>query len=147
MWFILFVSILSVFHSMFLNEGRIVFHYSWFSLHFLDLLFVLAIVFLPGCLIVYLLGVCCFHLPRFAVLFRWIVFVWHHLVCLVLGYSFVSVFFLWISSNSKSENQPFFVIVLSWSANLWLVVWNIESSCQISIILFLWPLCEGLLLK
>ena len=25
MWFILFVSILSVFHSMFLNEGRIVF--------------------------------------------------------------------------------------------------------------------------
>ena len=105
------------------------------------------IVFLPGCLVVYRLGVWCFHLPRFGILFRWIVFVWHHLMYLVLFYSFVSVFFFWISGNSRSENQPFFVIVLTWSVNLWLVVWNVERSCQIYVTLFLYPLCDGLLQK
>ena len=65
------------------------------------------IVFLPSCLVVYRLGVWCFHLPNFAVLFRWIVFVWHHLICLVLYYSIVYVCFSWISSNWRSENQFF----------------------------------------
>ena len=92
MWFILFVSILNVFHSMFLNDGRVVFHYSWFSLHFPDLSLVLVIMFLPGCLVVYRLEVWCFHFPKLAVLFRRIVFVFHHLVCLLLYYSFVYMF-------------------------------------------------------
>ena len=83
-------------------------------------------MFLPGCLVVYRLGVWCFHLPKFAVLFRWIIFVWHHLICLILYYSFVYVFFLWISSISRSENQPLLIIVLTWSASLW-SMWFLTS--------------------
>ena len=51
-----------------------------------------------------------------------------------------------ISSISRPENHPFF-IVLTWSASLWLVVWKLAHFCLISIIFFLQPLCEGLLLK
>ena len=57
-------------------------------------------------------------------------------VLLLYCWSFI---FWCISIISKSENQPFFIIVLTWSACLWLVVWKLESSCQISIILFLYP--------
>ena len=52
---------------------------------------------------------------------------------------------LWISSISRSENQIFFVIVLTWSASLWFVALNLPNSLQISIILFLYPLFAGLL--
>ena len=48
---------------------------------------------------------------------------------------------------TRSENQHFFITVLTWSASLWLVVWKLAHSCQISIILFLYPLCVELLLK
>ena len=44
------------------------------------------------------------------------------------------------------RKQLFFIIVLNWSASLWLV-WKLEYSCQIFIILFLYPLCVGLLRK
>ena len=47
----------------------------------------------------------------------------------------------------RSENRPFFIIVLTCLANLWLVVWNLAHSSQISIILFLYPHCVGLLQK
>ena len=139
-WFILFVSILSVLHSMFL-DGRVVFSL-FMILCFLDLSFVLVVIFLYGCLVVHCLVVWCFHSPKLAVHFRRVVFVWHHLMCLVLYYNFVLCVFWWISSISRSENQPFFIIVLTW-----LVVWKFAHSCQISVILFLYPLCEGLLLK
>ena len=78
---------------MFLNEGRIVFSLFIILFTFSRFTFPFAIVFLPGCLIVYRLGVWCFYLPKFAVLFRWIVLVRHHLVCLALRNSFASVFF------------------------------------------------------
>ena len=45
----------------------------------------------------------------------------------------------WIYSISRSENQPFFIIVLTWSASLWYVVLNLANSVQISII-FLYTL-------
>ena len=53
----------------------------------------------------------------------------------------------WISSISRSENQPFFVIVLTWSASLWFVALNLPNSVQISIILFLYSLFARLLLR
>ena len=53
----------------------------------------------------------------------------------------------WISRISRSENQPLFVIVLTWSANLWFAALNPLNSDQISIILFLYPILAGLLLK
>ena len=50
---------------------------------------------------------------------------------------FSCLFVFWcISSISGSENQPF-IIVLTWLASLWFVVWKLAHSCQISIILFL----------
>ena len=55
--------------------------------------------------------------------------------------------FCCISSISRSENQLLFIIVLTWLARLWFVVWKLAHSCQISIILFLYPLCIELLLK
>ena len=44
----------------------------------------------------------------------------------------------WISSISRSENQPFFIIVLTWSARF--VALNLLNSVHIFIILFLYPL-------
>ena len=60
---------------------------------------------------------------------------------------YLSFIFWCISIISRSYNQPVFIIVLTWSASLCLVVWKLESSCQIPIILFLYPLCVGLLQK
>ena len=77
------------------------FHYSRFSLHFLDLSFLLLIVFLPGCLVVYRSVVWCFHLPF---IFVWIIFVWHHLMCLVLCYRFVYVFFGFLVIQGQKTN-------------------------------------------
>ena len=42
----------------------------------------------------------------------------------------------YIYNISRSENQYFFIIVLTWSASLRLVGWNLAHSSQISIILF-----------
>ena len=59
-----------------------------------------------------------------------------------------SLFVSWcVSSISRSENQSFFINFPTWSASLWLVIWKLTPSYQISIILFLNPLCVGLLLK
>ena len=44
------------------------------------------------------------------------------------------------------ENQPFFNIILAWSARLWLVILNLADFAQIPFS-FLYPLCAGLLLK
>ena len=57
---------------------------------------------------------------------------------------FDPLFIIWrISSILRSENQPFFIIVLIWSATLSLVVWNLLDSSQISSIVFLFPfLCR-----
>ena len=68
---------------------------------------------------------------------------------IVLGFCCLdSLFICWCISNiSRSENQPFFMIVLTWSTSLWLVIWNLAHSSQISVILFLYLLFEGLLLK
>ena len=38
-----------------------------------------------------------------------------------------------------------FIIIQTWTASLWVVVWNLAQSLLISIILFLYPLCVGLL--
>ena len=49
-----------------------------------------------------------------------------------------SQFTFWCISNiSKPENQPFFFIILTWPATLWLVIWNLVYSFQIFIIIFL----------
>ena len=66
---------------------------------------------------------------------------------LVLGSSWYdSLFICWcISSTSRSENQPFFIITRAWSANLWLVL-NLVHYSQIWIILFLYYFCVKLLL-
>ena len=45
-----------------------------------------------------------------------------------------------ISSISRSEDQQFFVIVLTWSASIRFVDLNLPNSVQISIILFLYSL-------
>ena len=78
---------------------------------------------------------------------------WLDCFCLlILGVSDIvllscSLFIFWcISSISRSENKPFFIIVLTWSASLWLV-WKLAHSCLISIILFRYPLCVGFLIK
>ena len=58
-------------------------------------------------------------------------------------YLFSGVFLVF----QRQKNQPFFIIVLTWSASLLLVGWKLAHSCQISIILFLYRLWVGLLLK
>ena len=52
--------------------------------------------------------------------------------------------FWWISSISRLKKQPFFVIVLTWSACLWFVASSLPNVVQISIILFRYPLYAGL---
>ena len=67
---------------------------------------------------------------------------------IILVFCFDSIFVFWrISCISRSENQPFFIIVLTWSASFWFVIWNLMHSSQISIILFQYPPCVGLLLN
>ena len=68
-------------------------------------------------------------------------------VCGTILLSCSSFIFSCISSISRSENQTFFFIGLTWSASLWLVIWKLVYSCQISITLFLNPLGKVLLLK
>ena len=129
-----FVSILIVLHSMFLSGGKVVFR-------------------------------------SFIILFKFPKFIFCSCVCSVLlGWLFSEVggsflldcsclskssvsytvlvscsFFFWcISSISFSENQTFFLIVLTWSTSLWLVVWKFAHACQISIILFLYARNVGL---
>ena len=63
------------------------------------------------------------------------------------GFSWFLSIFWSISCISRSKNQPFFNIVLTWSGSLWLVVWHQAHSYQISIIHFLYSLCIGFLLK
>ena len=41
---------------------------------------------------------------------------------------------------SRSENQPSFYIILTWSVSIRLIVLNLEVSVKISIILFLYPI-------
>ena len=143
-WFTLFVSALTILHSMFLNDGKVVF--SLFKI-----LFKIFKINFCSCVSIRLF---------YCVVFCWVGFpfsivgsFWMGCFCLIFGVSgnvFLhswSFIFWWISIISNSENQPFFIIVLTWSASLWLVVWKIESSCHIFIILFLYPLCVGLLLK
>ena len=52
-----------------------------------------------------------------------------------------------LSGVFQRQKTILFIIVLTWSASLWLVVWKLPHSCQTSGILFLYPICEGLLLK
>ena len=58
---------------------------------------------------------------------------------IVLGsYCFDSLFTFWCISNiSRTEDQPFFIIVLTGSTSLWLVVRNLAHSSKILIIIFL----------
>ena len=86
------------------------FHYSSFSLHFLDLSFVLVIMFLHGCLVAHCLVVWYFHSPKFAVHFRKVAFVWDHLMYLALYYYFVYVF-----SDGFKVTKP---AVLNYCTNL-----------------------------
>ena len=60
----------------------------------------------------------------------------------------VFLFICWyISSIWRSDNQPFFIIVLPWSASIWLVALNLAYSVQIFIIIFQYPLGVVLLRK
>ena len=53
----------------------------------------------------------------------------------------------WIFCISTSQDQPFFIIVLTWSASLWFVVLYLANSVQMSINIFLYPPSVGFLLK
>ena len=93
-WFILFVSILSVLHSMFLNDGSVFFHCSWFSVNFLDLSFVLMIKFCLWLFCCILFESVVFSYFEFSSSFSFGFFVWHHLMCLILYYYLVYVFLM-----------------------------------------------------
>ena len=140
-WCILFVSVLSVLHSMFLNDMRVI-------LTLFIILFRFSRFVCCSCdsVSVGLLDTVAYSFSivgsSFLISCFWLV----PLDGLGIVLSCVCVFW-YISSISMSENHIFFIIVLTWSASLWLLVWELAYSCQISIILFLNPLCEGLLLK
>ena len=144
-WFTLFISALTILHSMFLNDGKVVFSLLKILFKFFKINFCSYVSIRLLCWIVF----CWVGFP-----FSEVGWFWMGCFCLLifavsgdvflLSWSFI---FWCISIISSSENQPFFNIVLTWSASLWLVVWKIERSCHISIILFLYPLCVGLLLK
>ena len=64
------------------------------------------------------------------------------------SYSYPSLFTCrHISNISRSENWPFFNIMLAWSVSLWFVILKLADKVQSSIILFLYFLWIGLLLK
>ena len=143
--FIFSVSALTVFQSWFLSHGNLVF--------FLDIiLFRFSTIICSSCVTVCSVWFWCV-LFRFLFLcgsIRWecscfSVFV---VSIIILGSCcFDSIFIWWcISRISRSENQPFFMTNLTWSASLWLL-WKLAHSLQISIIPFLYLLCVGLLLK
>ena len=117
-WFIFSVSLLIVLHSMFLSDGKIVFYLLIILFRFSKFIFYSSV------------SVC-------SVLFGVVVLLfseigdsfWLDCSCLsVLGVSDIvilscSLFAFWcISSISRWENQPIFIIVRTWSASLWLVV-------------------------
>ena len=143
-WFTLFVSALTILHSMFLNDGKVVFSLFKILFNFFRINF---------CSCVSSRLFCC-------VVFGWVGFpysevgsFWMGCFCLMIFDVWGNVFLLswsfiyWcISMISSSENQPLFIIVLTWSPSLWLIIWKLESSCHMPI-LFLCPLCVGLLLK
>ena len=139
-WFTLFVSALTILHSMFLNYGKVVF--SLFKI-----LFKLFRINFCSCVSSWLF--CCVVFGCVGFPFSEVGSFWMGYFCLLIfdvsGNAFLlswSFIFWCISIISSSENQPFFIIVLTSSACLWLVVWKIESSRHISIILFLYPFCR-----
>ena len=140
---IFFVSVVDFLHSMFLNDGRVV-----FSLFII--LFRLSRFVSCSCDSVSLgfLDTVAYSFSRVgsSFLIGFFFFWLAPLDVFEIVLSCICVF-RGISSISRSENHPFFIIVLTWSASLWLVVWKLIYSCQISIVLFIYPLCEGLLLK
>ena len=143
-WFILFVSVLTVLHYMFPNDGKLV-----FSL-FIILFRFSKFTFCSCNSVCFVLMLVHYLLYGFSIFRSWR-FILLSCFCLLIDASgtvlrFWSLFIFWCNSSiSRSENQSFFIILLNWSASL--VVWKVAHSCQISIILFLYPLREGLLLK
>ena len=138
------VSALTIFQSWFLRDGYVGLFWHLFSLWSLNYFFSFCVSL-------------CFEV------FEFVVF-WLLLLCIsiwfegayfsVFGVSILvsgscwhdSLLICWCISNIlRSENQPFFVIVLTWSMSLWLVVLNLVQSSKISINLFLYSLCMGLL--
>ena len=125
----------AVFQSWFLSDGNLVF--------FSDIILFQVSIFISsccvcvclvwfGCVIFRLLLLCgsfwlkCSSFSLFAVL-----------IIVLRSYCLDSRFIFWCISNiSRSDNQLFFIIVLTWLASLWLVR-NLAHSSQISIILFL----------
>ena len=97
-----------------------------FSLNFVSFPFVLVIVFVLDFLCVILL--CCVVFPLSEVGGSYLFGCFCLLIVNVSGnvLSSCSLFIFWytcISRTSKSENQPFFIIVLTWSASFWRVLW------------------------
>ena len=131
--FIFSVSALTVFQSWFLKDRNVVF--------FSDIIFFIisTFIFFSSCVSLYSvrLGCVAFRLVLLCVSVRldgyyFSVFsVW----IIVLGSCWLdSQFICWCISNiSRSINKPFFIIVLTWSASLWLVVLNLAHSSQISL--------------
>ena len=129
-WFILFVSALTALHSMFLNDGKVVFSlfiilFNFSRFNFCSCDSVCSGLF--GCVELpfskvggsFRLGCFClliFNVPGAVLLLCWLFIFW----C--------------ISIISRSENQPFIIIVLTWSTSLWLLVWKLAHSCQTSIL-------------
>ena len=129
--FIFSVSYLTLLQFMFLSDGKVIFYSS-------IILFKLSKFIVCSCV-----SVC-------SLLFWCVVFLFL-LVCSsfrldcsyssILGVSDIVLmsrldllFVFWrISSISRSENQHFFIISLTWSASLWFAIWNIAHSYQISI--------------
>ena len=129
------VSDLTVFQFGFLREGNVVFFSGMINLMVSTFFFSSWINFYVCVFLVYRslscsvwLGVSGF--PVFSVSVTVLGVCWCVWLCICW----------WISIISRSENQPFFVIVLTWSASLWFVALNLPNSVQISIILFLYPL-------
>ena len=136
------VSDLTVLQSWFLWEGNVVFFWDMILLMVSTLVFFLLGQCLRLCVVVHesLSWSVCLGVSDFSV---FIVSVTAVEVCwCVCGY-----ICWWVSSISRLENQPFFVIVLTWSASLWLVALNLPNFVQIFIILFLYPLIAGSLIK
>ena len=123
------VSDLTVLQSWFLREGNVVF--------FSDMILLMAstLVFPLGSVFAFLCSRCMSHCH--------VVFgdgIKGLLMCLPIHLLVDFQYF-------KVRKQPFFVIVLTWSTSLWFVALNLPNSVQFSIILFLYPLFAGLLLK
>ena len=78
------------------------------------------------------------------------VVVWFSVFCVLVGIVWSCCYysqFCYISCISRSENQSFFYIIPALSARLWLVVLDLTHDAKITIILFLYAFCVGLLLS